>query len=159
MKLSRLCIPLLALALTAGVATPSLAQRSDVSSADIQRLQDSINEASRDIAQVRSRDWSLSSQLQSELDDARDEAIYLKVKARKNEPIAHNEYSDLRDRVENIRSRARGDSSGGYTPPASARTGDDRVSYPTTPTGTWAGRSAHVRFRSTRSSTCGCRRH
>jgi hypothetical protein len=136
MKLPRLCIPLLALMLAAGVATPALAQRSDVSSADIQQLQDSINEASRDVAQVRSRDWSLGSQLQNELDDARDDAIYLKVKARRNEPVARSEYQDVRDKVENIRSRARSDSNGGYTAPASARTGDDRVSYPTTPTGT-----------------------
>ena len=34
----------------------------------------------------------------AELDDARDEAIYLKVKLRKNEPIARSEYSDVRDR-------------------------------------------------------------
>src|SRR5262245_3110634 len=134
MKLPRLCVPLLALTLSAGVVTPALAQRSDVSSADIQRLQDSINDASRDVAQARSRDWSLGSQLQNELDDARDEAIYLKVKARKNEPVATGELQDVRARVENIRSRARGDSNGGYTPPASARTGDEGVSYPTTGT-------------------------
>ena len=144
MKMPRFCVPLLALALTTGVAKPSLAQGRDVSSADIQRLQDSINDASRDIAQARSRDWSLGSQLQNELDDARDEAIYLKVKARKNETIARSEYQDLRDRIENIRSRARGDSSGAYTPPAAARTGDERVSYPTTPTGT-TGRSQSSR--------------
>jgi hypothetical protein len=139
MKLPRLCIPLLALALTAGAAAPALAQRSDVSSADIQRLQDNIKDASRDIAQARNRDASLGTQLQRELDEARDEATYLKVKAQKNEPIARSEYQDLSDRVENIRSRARGDSSGGYTPPPSARTGDDRASYPATPTGTASG--------------------
>jgi hypothetical protein len=143
MKLPRLYIPLLALTLAAGVAAPALAQRSDVSTTDIQQLQDRINDASRDVAQVRSRDWALGSQLQNELDDARDEAIYLKVKARKNEPIARSEYQDVRDKVENIRSRARGDSNGGYTPPASARTGDEGVSYPTTPTGTARTQNAH----------------
>jgi len=137
MTLPRLCVPLLALALTAGSSMPALAQRSDVTTADIQRLQDNINEVSRDIAQARNRDSSLGSQLQRELDEARDEATYLKVKAQKNEPIARSEYQDLSDRVENIRSRARGDSSGGYTPPAS--TGDNRASYPTTPAGA-AGR-------------------
>src|SRR5262249_44765362 len=40
---------------------------------------------------------------------------------RKNEPIARSEYMDVRDRIENIRSRARGDSAGGYTPPAGSR--------------------------------------
>jgi hypothetical protein len=70
-----------------------------------------------DISQLRSRDASAASELQAELDDASDEAIYLKVKLRKNEPIARREYVDVRDRVENIRNRARGDSAGGYTPP------------------------------------------
>jgi hypothetical protein len=142
MKLPRFCIPLLALALVAGVATPSLAQGSDVSSADIQRLQDTISDVSRDVAQARTRDGSLGSQLQGELDDARDQVTYLKVKAQKNEPISRSEYQDVRDRIENIRSRARGDSTGGYTPPPSSRTGDDHVSYPTTPTGT-AGRTSN----------------
>src|ERR1700752_2834906 len=136
---------LLALALTAGFAQTSAAQasRTDPSATDIQRLQDSINDASREISQARTRDWSLGSQLQSELDDLRDETIYLKVKARKGEPIAHSEYSDLRDRIDNVRSRARADSAGGYTPPAGSRTGDDRSTYPTSsPTGT-IGRSSN----------------
>src|SRR5262245_51416175 len=141
MKLPRFYIPLLALALTAGMATPSLAQRSDVSSADIQLLQDTISDVARDVAQAGTRDQSLGSQLRGELDDARDQVTYLKVKAQKNEPISRSEYQDVRDKIENIRSRARGDSTGGYTPPPSARTGDDRVSYPTT-TGT-TGRTSN----------------
>jgi hypothetical protein len=130
---------LLALVLTAGFARVSAAQ-TDVTTADIQRLQDNIYDASRDIAQTRIRDASLATQLQAELDDARDEATYLKVKLRKHETIARYEYSDLRDRIENIRTRARGDSAGGYTPPAT-RPGDDRSTYPASyPAGT-AGRT------------------
>jgi hypothetical protein len=116
-KLMRL---LAALSLAFGIATSAAAQ-SSVTSADIQRLQDTIYDASRDIAQARSRDAVLGSQLQAELDDARDETIYLKVKLRRNEPIARSEYTDVRDRIDNIRSRARGDSAGGYTPPAGSR--------------------------------------
>ena len=111
---------LAAVVLAFGIATSAGAQ-SSVTSADIQRLQDTIYDASRDIAQARSRDASLGSQLQAELDDARDETIYLKVKLRRNEPIARSEYTDVRDRIDNIRSRARGDSAGGYTPPAGSR--------------------------------------
>jgi hypothetical protein len=96
---------------------PGAGAQTTVTSADVQRLQDNIYEASRDVAQVRGRDGALASQLQAELDDARDETIYLKVKIRKNEPIARSEYSDLRDRIEDIRSRARSDSAGRYTPP------------------------------------------
>jgi hypothetical protein len=109
-----------AVILAAGVAAPARAQ-SSVTSADIQRLQDVSYEASRDVAQARTRDAVLASQLQAELDDARDEVIYLKVKLRRNEPISRGDYNDVRDRIENIRSRARGDSAGGYTPPAGSR--------------------------------------
>jgi len=109
-----------AVILAAGVAAPAGAQ-SSVTSADIQRLQDVSYEASRDVAQARTRDAVLASQLQAELDDARDEVIYLKVKLRRNEPISRGDYNDVRDRIENIRSRARGDSAGGYTPPAGSR--------------------------------------
>jgi hypothetical protein len=98
------------------------AAQTSVTTADIQRLQDSIYEASRDVSQTRSRDAALASQLQSELDDLRDESIYLKVKLRKNEPIARSEYADVRDRIEDVRSRARGDGGGRYStaPPAAA---------------------------------------
>jgi hypothetical protein len=101
-----------------GVLARPVAAQLTVTSADIQRLDDSINEASRDVSQLRARDASLASQLQSDLEDARDEATYLKVKLRRNESISRSDYSDLRARVENIRSRARGDASGGNTPPA-----------------------------------------
>ena len=136
MRLTRAATLVLAFAILAGLSHTAAAQTrraaaqrrpaaqqtrpyysGDVTSADVQRLQDNIYDASRDISRVRSRDAALASQLEAELDDARDEAIYLKVKLRKNEPIARNDYVDLRDRIENIRSRARGDSIGGYTPP------------------------------------------
>src|SRR5262249_41805155 len=94
------------------------AQVNSISTADIQRLQDTIYDASRDIAQLRDRDATLASQLQSELDEARDETIYLKVKLRKNETVARSEYLDLRDRLDRLTSRARGGSAGSYSSPA-----------------------------------------
>ena len=112
-------LPLFLLTFVAAGPRPASAQ-ADVTSADIQRLQDNIYDASRDVAQARSRDATLASQLQSELDDLRDEATYLKVKLRKREPIARSEYADVRDRLDNIRSRARNDSSG------NTRSTDDR---------------------------------
>jgi len=98
----------LALALVASFSGAAAAQTS-ITSAEIQRLQDSVYDASRDVTQLRTRDSALATQLQSELDDARDEAVYLKVKLRKNERIDRNVYLDLRDRIDGIRSRARGD--------------------------------------------------
>jgi hypothetical protein len=108
----------LAFALVLGFGRPSAAQ-STVTSADIQRLQDAIYDASRDVSQMRSSDSNLASQLQSDLDDARDEVTYLRVKLRRNEPISRSDYDDLRNRIDSIRARARGESSGrsgGYTP-------------------------------------------
>ena len=109
MQLLRFASPVvLTLALAAGSASPAAAQ-STVTTTEIQRLQDSIYDASRAISQLRSRDASAASQMQADLDDAADEAIYLKVKLRKNEPVSQREYADVRDRVDNIRDRARGD--------------------------------------------------
>jgi hypothetical protein len=109
-----------------GAVVPSgAAAQTNVTTTDIERLQDNIYDASRDIAQVRSRDSSLASQLQGELDDVRDEAIYLKVKLRKREPISRTEYADVRDRIENIRNRARGDATGSYSSAGRARSSAD----------------------------------
>ena len=99
----------LALALIASLSGAVSAQTTATSSAEIQRLQDNVYEASRDVTQLRTSDSALASQLQGELDDARDEAVYFKVKLRKNERIDRNEYLELRDRIDAIRNRARGD--------------------------------------------------
>jgi hypothetical protein len=85
------------------------AAQNTVTAAEIQRLQDEVYDASRDIAQLRTRDNASAARLQTELDDLRDEAIYLKVKLRKNETVTRNEYLDLRDRIDDVRSRSRGD--------------------------------------------------
>ena len=97
------------------VASTASAQTA-VTPADIQRLQDSVYLADRDLASLRSRDTTRASQLQAELDDLRDEVIYLKVKLRKERSLARAEYSDVRDRIEDVRTRARGDAAGAYSP-------------------------------------------
>ncbi len=94
------------LALVAGVSRSASAQ--NATSVDIQRLQDSLDDASRDVGELRARDSALASRLQSELDDLRDETIYLKVKVRKNESVPRAEYFEMRDRIDNVRSQARG---------------------------------------------------
>ena len=142
MKLMSLIGPLALALVTATTLAPAAAAQTrraaaqtTVTNADIQRLQDAIYDASREISDIRTRDGSLASQLQSELDDARDEAVYLKVKLRKREAIARSEFSDVRDKVEDIRSRARADSGGRYSTPAATGTSDpDRrpASAPTT---------------------------
>jgi hypothetical protein len=114
-----LSLPVLALAFTFNVNQPvtgytnrPTAQVDAVTTSDIQRLQDAIHEASDAVGQLRSRNAPDASQLQGELDDARDEVTYLSVKLRKNELVSRSEYENLRNRIETITSRARGETSG-----------------------------------------------
>lgn len=91
--------------------TLSLAQaQTSVSTADIQRLQDRIYDASSDVSRIRSQDAELASRLQGDLDELREEVIYLKVKLRKEGSVPRAEYTALRDRIDSISSRARGES-------------------------------------------------
>jgi len=92
------------------IAAPAYAQQSStVTQADVQRLQDNVYLADRDVSQLRSRDASRATQLGTELDDLRDEVVYLKVKLRKERTLSRTEYADVRDRIDDLRSRARGD--------------------------------------------------
>ncbi len=100
----------LALALTVPLAQPAAAQGQTMTTTDVQRLQDAIADAERDVEQVQQRD--LASQLETNLGDLRDEVTYLKVKIRKGESIPRGEYFDLRDKVDDVRARARGKSAG-----------------------------------------------
>jgi hypothetical protein len=94
-----------------GIATVAAAQQS-VSSADIQRLQDQVYQAGTELSRLRSTDPSLASRLETDLDDLREEVIYLKVKMRKEGNVNRSEYADLRDRLQALRSRTRNDSYG-----------------------------------------------
>jgi hypothetical protein len=109
--------------LVASLAAPAVAQQNlNVTQADIQRLQDNVYLAERDLSQMRSRDSVGATQLQAELDDLRDEVVYLKVKLRKERSLPRTEYADVRDRIDDLRTRARGDLANASTPPASTTT-------------------------------------
>ena len=82
-----------------------------VNAGDIQRLQDQAYQAGGDVSRLRTSDPNLASRLETELDDLRDEIVYLKVKMRKEGTVNRTEYSELRDRLQDIRARARGDNS------------------------------------------------
>lgn len=120
MKLLRLA-SLLVLALGLGFGT-ARAQSQTVTSTDIQRLQDALADATRDVSGARVRDAALASRLETELDNLRDEVAYIRVKLRKNEPVARTDYFDLRDRIDDLRSRARGDGARPSTGTGSATT-------------------------------------
>jgi hypothetical protein len=99
-----------ALALAVLLSGPAAAQQaSAVTQADITRLQDNVYLAERDVSRVEVRDASRARALRTELDDLRDEVIYLKVKLRKEGSLPRGEYTDMRDRIDNLRSRARED--------------------------------------------------
>src|SRR5687768_2107117 len=74
----------------AGVA----AAQQSVSSTDIQRLQDQVYEAGSELARVRSSDSGLASRMEDELDELREEVIYLKVRLRKNGSVNRTEYAE-----------------------------------------------------------------
>jgi hypothetical protein len=99
-------------------------QSGEVTAADIQRLQAAVDETARDIASMRGRDGALAADLQSDLDSAREDLTYLKVKLRRNETVSEREFADLQTRVDNIRSRARGDVTGGSSNPSAPRSTD-----------------------------------
>lgn len=113
---------MMALVLAALAAPAAAQQASSVTQADIQRLQDNVYQAGTDITQLRARDAARAGQLQAELDELREEVIYLKVKLRKEQTLVRSEYADVRDRIEDLRTRARGDAAGTYTPPAASTT-------------------------------------
>jgi TolA-binding protein len=135
--------------LTAGLAATAAAQTyTNVTQSDIQRLQDSVYQAGSDVSQLRGRDATRANQLQAELDEIREEVIYLKVKLRKEGNLARAEYSDVRDRIEDIRSRARGDATSAYSTPA-AGAGAARQPSTSTTSGTAATTSGTSSARST----------
>src|SRR6188768_807314 len=85
-------ISVLALLLSVAVTGRAAAQGQNVTQADVQRLQD-----------------ALATKLETELSDLRDDVAYVRVKLRKNEPVPRSDYFDLRDRIDDLRTRARGE--------------------------------------------------
>ena len=121
---------------------PALAQ-AQLTAADIQRLQDNVFDAAADVTRLRQRDARLAESLERELDDLRDEVIYLKVKMRKS-GATRAEYADLRDRIDQLRTQARGEPA-----PASSQLRAGR--WPT-------NGSARQKYQSAPSSMSGCSR-
>src|SRR5688572_10836592 len=111
--------PALTALLLAACATVASAQQ--VTQNDITRLQDNIYQASTDLSELRTRDAVRASQLQSELDELREEVIYLKVKLRKEGSLVRADYADVRDRIADLRTQARGDTQNAYTPAPASR--------------------------------------
>ncbi len=84
---------------------------------DIARLRTAITDARSDLDRARSRDAQLAATLTTELNGLSDEVVYLDVKLKKEKQVSRTEYLDLRDRIDDLRTRAQGSA-----PAASPRT-------------------------------------
>lgn len=135
MKLFRFgSLLVLALVLSLGTAR---AQNQTVTSTDIQRLQDALTDATRDVSASRARDAAMANRLEGELENLRDEVAYVRVKLRKNESVQRADYFDLRDRIDDLRARARGEGARGTSGSAgSATSGATNTSGLDVPAGT-----------------------
>ncbi len=76
---------------------------------DVQRLRQALADATSEVERVKTRDAAVSARLSRELDDLRDEVAYVRVKLRKEGRVPRAEYFDLRDRIDDLRSRAGAD--------------------------------------------------
>jgi hypothetical protein len=114
MTVKNIVKPAAAMALALMLAVPASAQtaQGSVTTADIQRLQDQVYDAGNEVSRLRSRDQATAERLQTQLDDLRDEAVYLKVKLRKEGSVRRADYDDVRRHVDTVRSEARGVSMG-----------------------------------------------
>jgi hypothetical protein len=112
------------LVLALAVASAAAAQTTRIGTADIDRLQNDVFQAGSDISRLRDTDPDIAARLQTDLDDLRDEVIYLKVKLRRIGTVTRAEYNDVRNRLANLRSRARGDLPGRREPLGTGGTRD-----------------------------------
>jgi hypothetical protein len=92
-----------------GSLAPAHAQNT-VSTSDVERLQDNMLDLTSDLARLRSRNADEARDYQDEVDEVRDEVVYLRVKVRKGQTVSRSEYTEVRDRIEDLRSRINGES-------------------------------------------------
>jgi len=113
-----------ALFLTFALGLPVAAQT--VTSSDIQRLQDEVYQAGSDVSRLRTSSPTEAGRLQDDLDTLREEVIYLKVKMRREKTVDRREYTEVRDRLSDLRARARGEAGSRDVTPTTGRTSSDR---------------------------------
>jgi hypothetical protein len=112
-----------------GQTAASNTQGSVVTDRDLQRLGQALADATAEVNRVKSRDAATATKLSRELNELGDEVAYLRVKVRKEGRAPRSEYFDLRDRIDDVRSRATADT-------ASADRRDREISDRTIPVGT-----------------------
>lgn len=116
-----------ALAVSLVLAPGALARQTasaSVTDADIQRLRTAVSDARADIERAKARDPQLSAALSRQLTDLSDEVTYLSVKVRKEQQVPRADYQDLRDRIDDLRSKAQGEHGSPRGEPATRAFGD-----------------------------------
>jgi len=133
----------LALVSVPALATPASAQSTTATAADVQRLQDSVYDLDRDISRLHGADPQRLSQLQNEFDDLRDDVVYLRVKLRREGTVSRTDYTDVRDKLDDLRGRVR-DLGGntGNTRGTSGQIGSESSSRSSTQGGSYEPRSS-----------------
>lgn len=99
------------LVMTVGIlacATAAWAQAA-VTESDLARLEATAQEIGQQVAVLKSSDATLAVEVDKSLVLLREEITYLKVKLRREGAVTREEYANLRDRLETLRLRARGD--------------------------------------------------
>ena len=117
---------LVAVAAVAILVGPAAAVAQDMTTSDVTRLEQTVDQLNVDLVQLRQRDRAAARSLQAELMTLEEEVIYLKVKQRRERNVSRADYMDVRDRLENLRARVSGrdTAAGGYT------TGTTNPDYP-----------------------------
>ncbi len=102
-------IRLFVLALACLSAPAAAWAQAAVTESDLARLEATAQEVDKQIAALRTSDPTLSAEVEKSLATLREEVTYLKVKLRREGAVTRDEYADLRDRLETLRVRARGE--------------------------------------------------
>lgn len=95
------------------LAGPAAAQ--DMTTGDVQRLEQRVDEINAEIARVRGGNRSAARAWQTELLELDEEVTYLKVKLRKERYVSRADYLDVRNRLDNLSARVGGRDTG-WTP-------------------------------------------
>lgn len=106
------------------------ASAQDMTSSDVTRLQQSVDQIGQDLVKLRTRDRAAARAMQNELTDLEEEVTYLKVKLRRDRVVSRSDYMDVRDRLEDLRSRVNGTDSNAGRYGSGTRSSDPAVEAP-----------------------------
>jgi hypothetical protein len=83
------------------------AQQRTITAAEIQQLQDGVLDASTEISRLRVRDAARAAQLERELDEIREDVIYLRALLRREGRVPPADYDQTQNRLNTLRQGAR----------------------------------------------------